>query len=646
MTAAVPPIYVEFKGNATNLTTTINKAKSDIKAFGKQTDETSASVSRSSSVMKAAFATVSVAAIVGGIKSMVTAASNLQESMTKVDVVFGANATSVQNWAQTTSSAFGINRTAALEAAGTYGNLMRAFGITEQSAYKMSTSMVELAADLASFNNTSIDDALLALRSGLSGEMEPLKKFGVALTDVRLREQALSMNLIKTTSEVLPPAIKMQAAYALIMKDTSLAQGDMARTAGGFANQMRFLQAGIVDAKTTLGEALLPALTTLVTYLNEKIIPSIQNFINGLTGKVSLNAAFTDSQKKIYAWGTVVRSIIQTVVNYKKYIIAFGGAIVAMWAIAKVSAAASVIVKIIGGVTKAYQVMRAVAGGATIASAMATGGLSLTAAAVGLAAGTAAVTAAMYGINKVMGKYNETVQGLPTYGAPDGVMQGQTSSGEDISLPTIGAGTATGIGSKGKPKGKKAVAKAKADIKKFVANITAARKAGLNAIAKSPDLQSAATAAADYATKAKGFLASAAAEEKSLRKTKAHAAAKKALALAQKNYNEALKKSQDLNQAILDLNKKLADQQAAAAQKAIDEQNRLYRALARTREASRSWLAASAKASGPTQSNFGGFIEVPVVIDGQTVFRATQRYSLINNRRNVSNGLARSGSLI
>jgi hypothetical protein len=136
----------------------------------------------------------------------------------------------------------------------------------------MSTSLVQLAADMASFNNTSIDQAITALRSGLSGETEPLKRFGVALSEVRLKEEALRMGLIETTKGTLPVAIKSQAAYSLILRDTALAQGDYARTADGTANTMKTLQAKIEDAKVALGQALMPAFRALLKIL-ELLIP-------------------------------------------------------------------------------------------------------------------------------------------------------------------------------------------------------------------------------------------------------------------------------------------------------------------------------------------------------------------------------------
>lgn len=266
---------VKFTGNTSDLSRSFQKLQRDAGVLGK-------SVSSSSNMMRNALAGVSVVAVARGMQKAVMAASNLSESISKANVVFGSNAESVQNWSKTTSKAFGINRQAALEAAGTYGNLFRAFGITEEQTYAMSTSLVELAADMASFNNTSVDDALLALRSGISGEMEPLKKFGIALTDVRLKEQAMSMGLIKTTSGVLPQAIKTQAAYALIMKDSALAQGDVARTSEGLANQLKFLQAGLEDAKAGFGEALLPAALSVVTAFNEQLLPAIGRVVEAI----------------------------------------------------------------------------------------------------------------------------------------------------------------------------------------------------------------------------------------------------------------------------------------------------------------------------------------------------------------------------
>jgi len=242
-----------------------------------QADKSFQGITKQANILKTALAGIGIAATVKGLQSTVMAASNLSESIAKTNTVFGKNAQAIQEWSRTTASALGVSRQAALEAAGTYGNLFRAFGINEQESAKMSQALVTLAADLASFNNVPIEDALLALRSGLSGETEPLKRFGIALNEARLKEQALADGLIKTTKGTLPQAIKTQAAYSLIMKDSALAQGDVARTAGGLANQLKFLKAGLDDAKAGFGEALLPIVLNVVTALNQDLLPAIKN---------------------------------------------------------------------------------------------------------------------------------------------------------------------------------------------------------------------------------------------------------------------------------------------------------------------------------------------------------------------------------
>lgn len=196
-------------------------------------------------------------------KQVFDAASDMQESMGKVNVVFGKSTEAVVKWSESSAKNMGISQQAALEAAGTYGNLFQAFGIGQKPAEEMSTTLVQLASDLASFNNTSTDEAILALRSGLSGETEPLKRYGIALSDVRLKQEAVSLGLIKSTKDALDPAAKSQAAYSLIMKDSTLAQGDFARTSGGAANQQRILAAQFQNTKASLGEALIPIATKL-----------------------------------------------------------------------------------------------------------------------------------------------------------------------------------------------------------------------------------------------------------------------------------------------------------------------------------------------------------------------------------------------
>jgi hypothetical protein len=233
------------------------------------------------------------AAIAGAIigKTLISAASNLEESISKINAVFGDGAKSIIAWSETTAKSLGISQRTALEAAGTYGNLFQAFGLGAPQAQEMSIRLVELAADMASFNNVPIDDSLLALRAGLSGETEPLKRFGVAINDAALRTKALEMGLISTTKGTLPQAIKTQAAYALILEQTALQQGDVARTSDGVAFKMKSFGAQVEDVKSQIGTALIPIFSALMSFMNDKVLPVFVEFA-AILGEDGLGEAF------------------------------------------------------------------------------------------------------------------------------------------------------------------------------------------------------------------------------------------------------------------------------------------------------------------------------------------------------------------
>jgi hypothetical protein len=233
------------------------------------------------------------------INKTVTDASNLAEAESKVNAVFKTQAADISKWAKTTSSSFGVSRRAALEAAGTYGNLFQAFGLGQGASTEMSKKLVELAADMASFNNVPIDDALTALRSGLSGETEPLKKFGVSLNDVRLKQEATNLKIYDGVGP-LSVAAKAQAAYALILKDTALQQGDVARTAGGLANQKKFLAAQVEDLSGSFGAVFMPIMINVIGVIRNQFLPVIQRFIEAFK-TLSPNAVVTGIQIAFFA---------------------------------------------------------------------------------------------------------------------------------------------------------------------------------------------------------------------------------------------------------------------------------------------------------------------------------------------------------
>lgn len=281
----VDPLVIKLTADVNDLKVGLAQAQSAIKGVDDNVKAASSGMSSFVTRLKQVGGAMGVAfagqQVLQFGKDILMAASDMNESLGKMNVVFGDNAKQVEAWANTSATAMGLSKQGAVEAAGTYGNLFQAFGMGQGEATKMSTSLVQLASDMASFNNTSVDDALLALRSGLSGETEPLKKFGVALSDVRLKTEAVSLGLIKNTSEALTPAAKAQASYSLIMKDTKLAQGDFARTADGTANTMRILSAQMQNAKAALGAGLLPVFQAVLLVLKPLIagLAAFGNFL-------------------------------------------------------------------------------------------------------------------------------------------------------------------------------------------------------------------------------------------------------------------------------------------------------------------------------------------------------------------------------
>ncbi len=187
----------------------------------------------------------------------ITAASDMNESLSKSKVVFGQSSAEVEKFGRSAASSMGLSNQAALEAAGTFGNLLLSVGKTSAEAATMSTKMVALAADLGSFNNVPVEDALLAIRSGLTGESEPLKKFGVNLNETTLKAKALTLGLYNGKG-VLDASAKATAAYAIILEQTTTAQGDFARTSTGMANQQKILAAKLKDTEAELGKKMIP----------------------------------------------------------------------------------------------------------------------------------------------------------------------------------------------------------------------------------------------------------------------------------------------------------------------------------------------------------------------------------------------------
>jgi hypothetical protein len=202
-------------------------------------------------------------------KQTIDAASDLNETLSKSQQIFGDASKAVEDFASNSAKQFGQSKQQAIDAAASFGVFGKSAGLTGQDLSKFSTDLVALSADLASFGNTTPEEAALALGAALRGEAEPIRRFGVLMDEATLKQEALAMGLIETTKGALTPQQKVLAANALIFKQTADAQGDFARTSDGVANQQRILEATFKDLQTEVGQKLLPTFNSTLKSLNQ-----------------------------------------------------------------------------------------------------------------------------------------------------------------------------------------------------------------------------------------------------------------------------------------------------------------------------------------------------------------------------------------
>lgn len=194
-------------------------------------------------------------------------AMDYEESLNKVDQAFKGSSAEVKDFAKQSLETSGIAEGTALDMAAAYGDMATSMGLTRAESAKMSTDLVTLAGDLASFKNISIDVANTALSSIFTGETESLKKMGIVMTEVNLIQFALNSGIKKGYKD-MSQAEKVQLRYNYVLSVTKNAQGDFARTSGGAANQTRIFQESLKQIAQQFGAIILPAFTKLITGVN------------------------------------------------------------------------------------------------------------------------------------------------------------------------------------------------------------------------------------------------------------------------------------------------------------------------------------------------------------------------------------------
>ena len=217
--------------------------------------------------------------------TVITKSNEYQENMNLFTVAMGEYAESALEYGETVSEVLGIDLSDWIRNQGVFNTLLTGFGDTADRAALMSKNLTQLGYDLSSFFNISVEDSMQKLQSGISGELEPLRRLGYDLSQARLEAVALSLGIDKSVSS-MTQAEKAELRYYAIMTQVTAAQGDLARTLEAPANQLRILKAQFEMAARAIGNIFIPALNAILPYAIAvvQIIREIADAIASLFG--------------------------------------------------------------------------------------------------------------------------------------------------------------------------------------------------------------------------------------------------------------------------------------------------------------------------------------------------------------------------
>lgn len=256
-----------------SLRDTTNLIEKEGKKWDREAGEASDSIGDRFTGMFKKIATAAAAAKVGQVlvnwaKDAIEAASALEEVQNVVDVTFGESAAEIDAWAKNAITQFGLTETQAKQFASTMGAMMKSSGLAGKEIVGMSEDLAGLAADMTSFYNMDFETAFQKIRSGISGETEPLKQLGINMSVANLEAFALTQGITKAFDK-MSQSEQILLRYQYLMQATADAQGDFARTSDGYANGLRLLDSQLNQLKTTVGGFLIGPAADAVGWLND-----------------------------------------------------------------------------------------------------------------------------------------------------------------------------------------------------------------------------------------------------------------------------------------------------------------------------------------------------------------------------------------
>lgn len=280
MAAVIGALRADLSASVAQFESDMGKASKAVEAFGNRAQKASRSLQDAGARM-----TLAITAPVAALGTLFgRAAIDAEEMQSAFNVSFGSMAQSTREWAETTGDALGRSTFELQNAALAFNGLFKAGGPATEQMTELSKQFTVLAQDLSSFHNVTPEDALERLRSGLSGEAEPLRRFNVYLTEASVQQRALALGLAKTTKEISEQD-KILARASLIMEGTTEAHGDVLRTQDSAQNKIREANANWQELSVTLGTRLIPVIGQVANVLGDlvekfgKISPAMQDFI-------------------------------------------------------------------------------------------------------------------------------------------------------------------------------------------------------------------------------------------------------------------------------------------------------------------------------------------------------------------------------
>lgn len=255
-------------------------------------------------------------------------ASDLQEVQNVVDVTFGEKgAAAVEDFAKKAAGSFGMSELSAKKFTGTMGAMLKSMNLDDAAVQDMSLALTGLAGDMASFYNLDAEEAFSKLRSGISGETEPLKQLGINMSVANLEAYALSQG-INTAWKEMSAAEQATLRYQYIMQATADAQGDFARTSDSYANQQRILQLNMENLSASIGKKVLPIITQFSGLLNDLFAGnlSIEGFATRVGTEISnlISGFSANLPAMMEAGGQLIGSVVEGVSRSLPQVIAAG----------------------------------------------------------------------------------------------------------------------------------------------------------------------------------------------------------------------------------------------------------------------------------------------------------------------------------